>query len=47
MVPNTSPEWVGPVLALLLCLTAIALIWYGLGAFFDHDPIATGSVVEH
>jgi hypothetical protein len=47
MLPNTSREWVGPVLALVLCLTAGALVWYGLGIFFDHDPSATGSVVEH
>ena len=30
MPPNTSREWVGPVLALVLCLTAAALVWYGL-----------------
>jgi hypothetical protein len=47
MLPNTSRQWVGPVLALVLCLTAAVLVWYGFGAFFDHDPSATGSVVEH
>jgi hypothetical protein len=47
MLPNASREWVGPVLALVLCLTAGALVWYGLGIFFDLDPSATGSVVEH
>jgi hypothetical protein len=47
MLPNTSRQWVGPVLALVLCLTAAVLVWYGFGAFFDHEPSATGSVVEH
>ena len=46
MLPTTPSEWVRPVIALLLCLTAVAL-WYGLGALFDHDPSETGSILEH
>jgi hypothetical protein len=47
MPPTTSREWVKPVLALLLCLSAVALAWYGLGELFDNDPDATGSLIEH
>jgi hypothetical protein len=46
VLPTTPREWVSPVLALLLCLTVVAL-WYGLGALFDPDPSATGSILEH
>jgi hypothetical protein len=46
MPPTTSREWVKPVLALLLCLSAVALAWYGVGELFDNDLDATGSLVE-
>jgi hypothetical protein len=46
MPPITFPGWLRPVLALTLCLSAVALIWYGLSELFDHDPSATGSLVE-
>jgi hypothetical protein len=47
MRPTTLNEWRAPVLA-LLCLLALALVWYGAGEFFDYDPVAhTGSVEEH
>ena len=46
MLPTTPSEWVRPVIALLLCLTAVALC-YRLGALFDHDPSETGSILEH
>jgi hypothetical protein len=47
MPPTASREWVKPVLALLLCLSAVALAWYGLGELFDNDLDSTGSLVEH
>ena len=38
MLPNPPYEWVRPVVTVLLCLAAIALLWYGGGVLFDHDP---------
>ena len=47
MPPTIHDQWVRPALTVILCLAAIVLLWYGAGALFDHDPSATGSVVEH
>jgi hypothetical protein len=45
MLPNMQLEWARPVVMVLLCLAAIALLWYGAGALFDHDPIVeTGAL---
>jgi hypothetical protein len=48
MRPTTLNEWRAPVLT-LLCLLALALVWYGAGEFFfDYDPVAhTGSLEDH
>jgi hypothetical protein len=40
-------EWIGPVFALVGCLSAAALAWYGISVLLDHDPNATGSLIEH
>ena len=46
MFPNQH-EWVRPVLTVLLCLAAIALLWYVVGVLFDHDPSGeTGALEE-
>jgi hypothetical protein len=47
MLPTTQLAWVRRVLTALLCLAAIAVIWYGAGLPFDHDPSAeTGALIE-
>jgi hypothetical protein len=40
-------EWLGPVLALVGSISAAALAWYGIALLLDHDPSATGSLIEH
>jgi len=45
MLPNMHLEWVRPVVTVLLCLAAMALLWYGAGALFDPDSMAeTGAL---
>jgi len=46
MRPTTLNEWRAPVLT-LLCLLALALVWYGAGEFFFDYVAHTGSVADH
>jgi hypothetical protein len=39
-------EWVRPVVATVLCLAAAALLWYGAGALFEHDPAANTGALD-
>jgi hypothetical protein len=39
-------EWVRPVVATVLCLAAAALLWYGAGALFEHDPTANTGALD-